>query len=136
MIEQLAQSSGTILGFKVSGRLHDEDFQTTYLPLIAAAAVHGQIGILVEFADDFSGWDAHALWDEVTYHTKYVRNIKRMALVGDAKWLEWMSKLSKGLPVIDVRHFPASEIRAAWDWLGNFGQRNEEPLSEGDQLSS
>jgi hypothetical protein len=35
---------------------------------------------------NFAGWDLPALWDEVSYHTKYVFNIKRMALFGGAKW--------------------------------------------------
>ena len=117
MIERLSQSSETVLGFIASGKLTDADFQDAYLPHVAAAAERGDVGILVQFADDFAGWDLHALWDEVSYHTKYARNIKRMALVGDGRWQGWLAKLTKPLPFLEVRYFPNADIDAAWAWL-------------------
>ena len=43
MIERLPQSSGKVLGFKMSGRLHDEDYQK-FVPVIdAAVAKEGKI---------------------------------------------------------------------------------------------
>ena len=53
MIEKLARTSQSIVGFKVSGKLHHEDFRKDFLPQIAAAAEQGEIGILVQFANDF-----------------------------------------------------------------------------------
>jgi hypothetical protein len=117
MIERLPENSSATLGFRVSGKLHDADFQQTFLPAVAAAAERGDVGILIQFADDFAGWDLHALWDEVSYHTRYARNIKRMALVGDARWQEWLARLSRPLPSLEVRYFPAVESAAAWGWL-------------------
>jgi hypothetical protein len=117
MIEKLARTSQSVVGFNVSGKLRDEDFRKDFLPQIAAAAEQGEIGILVQFANDFAGWDLPALWDEISYHTKYVFNIKRMALVGDAKWQEWLAKLAKPIPIAEIRHFRTSDIDAAWDWL-------------------
>ena len=94
MIEKLTRTSQSVLGFNVSGKLSDEDFRKEFLPQLAVAAEQGEIGILIRFANDFAGWDLPALWDEISYHTKYAFNIKRMALVGDAKWQEWLAKHS------------------------------------------
>lgn len=118
MITRIPHPSQTVLGFIASGKLRDDQFQNDYLPLIAAAVhEHGKIGILIQFAEDFAGWDVHALWDEIDYHTRYALNIKRMALVGDARWQQWIAKLSKLLPLVEVRSFAPSEIDAAWEWL-------------------
>jgi len=125
MIEGLPESSPTILGFRVSGKLHDDDFQSTFLPEVAAAAERGDVGILIQFAEDFAGWDLHALWDEVSYHTRYARNIKRMALVGDARWQEWLARMSRPVPFLEVRYFPNAGIAAAWEWLRILVQHRE-----------
>ena len=117
MIEKLARTSQSVLGFNVSGKLSDEDFRKDFLPQLAIAAEQGEIGILIQFANDFAGWDLPALWDEISYHTKYAFNIKRMALVGDAKWQEWLAKLAKPIPITEIRHFRSSDIDAGWDWL-------------------
>lgn len=60
MIEQLPQSSERVLGFKMSGKLHDADYKN-FVPVIdAAVAKGGKIRLLAQF-HDFQGWDLHAL---------------------------------------------------------------------------
>jgi hypothetical protein len=48
MIEQLPESRGKILGFKMSGKLHDEDYKT-FVPLIDSAAKEGKVQRLAQF---------------------------------------------------------------------------------------
>ena len=64
MIEQLHQTSEKVLGFKMSGKLHDEDYKR-FVPLVdAAIAKDGKVRLLAQF-HDFHGWDLHALWDDI-----------------------------------------------------------------------
>ena len=54
MIEQLPQSSEMVLGFKMSGKLHDADY-TIFAPVIDAAVDKGgKIRLLAQF-HDFQG---------------------------------------------------------------------------------
>ena len=48
MIEQLPQSSQRILGFKMSGRLHDEDYRK-FVPVIDAAVAKQRQTVQVRF---------------------------------------------------------------------------------------
>jgi hypothetical protein len=117
MIEPLPQSSDKNLGFKLSGKLHDEDYQT-FVPLIdAAAAKHGKIRLLAQF-HDFHGWDAHALWDDIKFSTTHCTKIERIALVGEKKWEQWMAKVCKPFTMAKIKYFDAAEIDSAWAWLG------------------
>ena len=116
MIEQLPQSSEGILGFKLSGKLHDEDYKT-FVPLIdAAVAKHGKIRLLAQF-HDFHGWDAHALWDDIKFATTHCRAMEKIALVGEKKWEEWMAKVCKPFTLAKIKYFDASQSAAAWAWL-------------------
>jgi acyl-CoA-binding protein len=117
MIEQLPESSGKILGFKLSGKLHDEDYKK-FVPLIdAQAAKDGKLRLLAQF-HDFHGWDLHALWDDIKFSTTHCTKIERIALVGEKKWEAWMAKVCKPFTMAKIRYFDAAEINAAEAWLG------------------
>jgi hypothetical protein len=117
VIEQLPQSSEKVLGFKMSGKLHDEDYKK-FVPLVdAAVAREGKVRLFAQF-EDFHGWDLHALWDDIKFAATHCTKIDRIALVGDRKWEEWMAKVCKPFTLAKVRYFDASEVEAAWAWLG------------------
>jgi hypothetical protein len=116
MIEPLAQSSDKVLGFKMSGKLHDEDYKV-FVPLVdAAIAKGGKARILAQF-HDFHGWDAHALWDDIKFSTTHCTKIERIALVGDTTWEKWMARICKPFTMAKIRYFDAAEIEAAEAWL-------------------
>jgi hypothetical protein len=122
MIEQLPESSGKVLGFKLSGKLHDEDYKS-FVPVIDASAAEGKIRLLAWF-HDFHGWDMHALWDDTKFATKHCTTFDRIALVGDKAWEKWMAAICKPFTMAKIRYFDVTEIDAAWNWL-----REESPAA-------
>lgn len=116
MIDQLPSISDKVLGFKMSGKLHDEDYKK-FVPMIdAAAAKEGKVRLLAQF-HDFHGWDMHALWDDIKFATTHCTKIERIALVGDKTWEKWMAKVCKPFTMAKLKYFDASETDAAWKWL-------------------
>ena len=116
MITQLDTGSSKILGFKLSGKLHDEDYKT-FMPVVdAAVASQGKLRMLAQF-EDFHGWDMHAAWDDFKFGIKHYSDIDRIAMVGDEKWEEWMARLSKPFMGAAVKYFDASRIEEALAWL-------------------
>ena len=116
MIEELKRDSDKVVGFKLSGKLHDEDYKTFVPRIDAAIAEEGKVRLLAWF-HDFHGWDLHALWDDTLFATTHCTKIERIALVGDKKWEEWMAKVCKPFTMAKIEYFDASEIDAAWQWL-------------------
>ena len=117
MIETLQSPSPHILGFKLSGKLHDEDYKRLVPAVDAAIASDGKTRILAQF-HDFHGWDAKALWDDIKFSATHCTKIERIALVGDKKWEEWMAKVCKPFTMAKIRYFDAADIQAAWKWVG------------------
>ena len=116
MIEQLSGGSGNVLGFKISGKLHDADYQT-FVPLIdKAIAEHGKTRLLAQF-HDFQGWDLHALWDDVKFSTTHCTKIERIALVGEKAWEKGMATVCKPFTMAKIKYFDAGEVDAAKKWL-------------------
>jgi len=110
------KSDGPILGFKMSGKLHDEDYRQ-FVPVVETAIqAHGKVRLLAQF-EDFRGWDLHALWDDTKFATKHCADVERIALVGDKKWQEWMAKICKPFTRAKLRYFDIREAEVAWEWL-------------------
>ena len=116
MFTKLKESSGGVIGFKVSGKLTDDDYKTFIPELEKAIKLSGTIRLLWDM-EDFHGWEVHAAWDDLKYWMKYNSAIDRIAMVGDKKWEEWMVKLSKPFAKAEVKYYDHSQIREAWDWL-------------------
>ncbi len=116
MIETLPTSSDNILAFKLSGKLHDEDYKTFVPAIDAALTKHPKVRLLAQF-HDFHGWDAHALWDDVKFSTTHCTKIDRIALVGEKKWEQWMSKVCKPFTMAKIEYFDAADIGKAKAWL-------------------
>src|SRR5260370_37452143 len=116
MIEVLASPSEKVLGFKMSGKLHDADYKT-FVPLIdTAIAKQGKVRLLAQF-HDFHGWDLHALWDDIKFSTTHCTKIERIAMVGDKKWEAWKTKVGTPFTMAKSKYFDAAEMDAAWAWL-------------------
>jgi hypothetical protein len=115
MIEPLPSPSDKVLGFKLSGRLHDEDYKA-FVPAIDAAAGTGKVRLLAQF-HDFHGWDLPALWDDIKFATTHCTTFDRIALVGEKSWEKWMAKVCKPFTMAKVQYFDAADLDKAWAWL-------------------
>ncbi|NOY61922.1 MAG: STAS/SEC14 domain-containing protein [Gammaproteobacteria bacterium] len=116
MIEKLQPSRGKVIGYKLSGKLHDADYKVLVPEVEALIAQEGKIRLLA-YLHEFRGWDLRAAWDDLAFDMKHYHDLERFALVGDKKWEEWMAKLSRPFTRAEVEYFPSSEIDAAWAWL-------------------
>jgi hypothetical protein len=116
MIETLSRGNDKILGFKLSGKLHDEDYKTFVPAIDAAVAKHGKIRMLAKM-HDFHGWDAHALWDDIKFSTTHCTEVEKIALVGEKSWEKWMASVCKPFTMAKIEYFDAGDIDKAWAWL-------------------
>jgi hypothetical protein len=116
MIEQLQTGSPRIVGFKLSGKLHDADYKTFVPAIDGALAKEGKLRLLAQFYD-FHGWDLHALWDDIKFSTTHCTKLERIALVGETKWEEWMAKVCKPFTMATIKFFDVAQISDAWRWL-------------------
>jgi hypothetical protein len=116
MTEILTGLPAHTVGFKMSGKLHDEDYKK-FVPLVdAEIAREGKVNVLAQF-HDFHGWDAKALWDDIKFSTTHCTKIKRIALVGDKTWEKWMATVCKPFTLAKVKYFDVAQLDAAKAWL-------------------
>jgi len=116
MIKRLEKSKGKVIGFELSGKLHDDDYKVLVPDVEAVIAREGSVRILMHLID-FKGWDLHAAWDDMKFGIQHCHEFERIAIVGDKTWEEWMAKLSSPFTASGSRFFDPTEIDGAWDWI-------------------
>jgi hypothetical protein len=116
VLEQLTGLPAHTVGFKLGGKLHDEDYKK-FVPLVdAEIAKDGKVNVLAQF-HDFHGWDAKALWDDIKFSTTHCTKIQRIALVGEKPWEKWMAAVCKPFTMAKIKYFGAGDVDAAKAWL-------------------
>ena len=116
MITPLPQTTDRLLGFRLSGQLHNEDYRAFVPVLEAAIAKSGKIRLLAQF-EHFHGWDVHALWDDTKFSAKHCADVEKLAIVGDRVWEKWMAVVCKLFTLAKVEYFDAKDIDRAWAWV-------------------
>lgn len=116
MVETIKNTEDGLLGFKFSGKLHDEDYNKFVPTVEKAIKKHNKVKVLAQF-ENFEGWDQKAMWDDFKFGTEDARKIGRLAMVGDKKWEEWMTKIAKPFMKGKVKYFDHNQIDDAWNWL-------------------
>ena len=110
------RSAGKVAGFSFTGTLQDADYRT-FVPLVdAVAEEHGSVRLLVQL-EDFDGWEPHAASDDFEFGLRHRKTIERMAIVGEGRLVNWMTRLSRPFTDAQVRQFAPTELESAWTWL-------------------
>ena len=116
MIEEIPTPADDILAFRLSGKLHDEDYKTFVPRVDEEIKKDGSIRMLAEF-DDFDGWDTHALWDDIKFAAEHAASMEKIALVGESAWEQWMAMVCKPFTLAKIKYFDHSRMDEAWQWL-------------------
>ena len=133
MIERLRESSGGVLGFKVTGKMTDEDIKgfEPQIEFLIRDRKHKPIGILADLSQ-MHGAELKARWDEMRFLQKHTDHIARMAVVGADRWEEAMALLTAGAAVLqaETRYFDESEILRAWEWVRTSKHAEDMPVRQ------
>ncbi len=116
MIETIETGSPNVVGFKLCGKLHDEDYQKFVPKMETILTAEGKVRLFMEL-EDFHGWDLHAAWDDLKFSVKHYSGFERIAMVGDRNWEEWMASFCKPFTKAQVKYFDRLDVYAAWTWL-------------------
>ncbi len=118
MFELLPESSGTCIGFKVSGKVTEEDYDVLLGKLDEAISGHGRINILMVMGD-FEGWSGmDAAKADIKFGTHQYRQVEKAAFVGKKKWQEWAIKVMDPFTRrTDERFFDLEQLDEAWAWV-------------------
>jgi hypothetical protein len=133
MIERLKESFGGVIGFKVTGKMTDEDLKhfEPQIEILIAQRKHKPIGIVADLSA-MHGAEFAARWDEMRFLQKHTDHIARMAVVGAGKWEELVAIFTAGAAVLqaETRYFDESQILHAWEWVRTAKHAEDAPVRQ------
>lgn len=105
-----------VIATVASGKLDEKDYEK--LKQLLSEKIESEQNINWYFEmQDFDGWTAKALWEDVKIDIKLYDNYKKIAMVGDEKWEKWMSKLMKPFTSAEVKYFKLKDKKIAQEWI-------------------
>jgi hypothetical protein len=109
--------AGTV-GFRAHGQVTSADYENVIVPDVEAAfALNRKLRLLYVTAEDFTGFDPGAMWDDAKMGARHFSGWDRVALVTDVPWLRMtVTAFSFAIPA-QFRLFRAAELDEAAAWI-------------------
>ncbi len=116
MHEVLPETRSDLVALRVSGKLDETDYEMILPMLETRIEHHGKIRLYWEM-EDLKGWTVEGFGKDVGFDVRHAGDFTRIAMVGEKRWEEWMTKLMKPFTTAEVRYFSAEDRLAAQTWV-------------------
>jgi SpoIIAA-like len=122
VIAQIEGLPAGTLGFRAHGQVTSADYENVIVPDVEAAfALNRKLRLLYVTAEDFTGFDPGAMWDDAKLGMRHFSSWERIALVTDVGWLR-TTAMAFGFAVpAQFRLFHGSELDEATRWVTEAG---------------
>jgi len=118
MIEIMSESEGNTLVVKATEMLTSQDYEDVFIPhLNQLIDKYGKIRVLVYLAENFTGWELGAAWDDAVFGLQHRHDFKKVAVVGDQKWLAWATKIGSYFMDGQVATYTPVQFQDAVVWV-------------------
>lgn len=116
MLEYQQIPGTNILELTLDGKFTHQQFEDVKAQLERMFDVHGKVRIL-EVIRNVGVIEPRALWEDLTFGPKHMRDFSHVAVVADQKWVEWMTAAIRPFISPEVRFYRLAEIEHARHWL-------------------
>ncbi len=118
MVEKIPDLPDNVLGFTAKGKVTANDYEAVIIPAVEALfSRQSKVRFLYHLGEDFTGFEAAAVWDDMKLGLRHLAGWERVALVSDIEWIRAAVKVF-GLAIPgQVRVFPNREFAEATRWI-------------------
>ncbi len=116
MIDYFTTTTPTCVVAKIKGKLLGAEYRELIGKIETIIQKHGHADVALMMEElEFPEWDA--LKADAHFGVTNYRNVRRAALIGDEKWMEWFVKLISLFTRAEERFFPAGKFDEAVQWV-------------------
>ena len=118
MIEIMLESEANILFVKATEKLTARDYEEVFIPKInQLIEEYGKVRVVVLLAENFSGWEIGAAWDDAVFGIQHRNDFEKMAVVGGPKWGQWATKISAHFMNGQAAVYDIPDFQSAVAWV-------------------
>lgn len=109
-------ANDNVLEVAVTGKLTKQFYEKLVPAVDAQIEQFGKLRILFVM-QNFHGWTAGAVWEDLKFDLKHWKDIERLAIVGESKWQQGMASFCKPFTKATVKYFEHNKIDDAREWV-------------------
>jgi hypothetical protein len=118
VIAQIEGLPAGTLGFRAHGQVSAADYENIIVPDVEAAfALNRKLRLLYVTADDFTGFDVGAMWDDAKLGARHFSSWDRVALVTDVPWLRGTATAFGFAIPAEFGLFESAQFEEAMLWI-------------------
>lgn len=118
MIEKMADLPDNVLGFTAKGTVTARDYERVIIPAVEELfARRGKVRFLYHLGEDFTRFEAGAMWRDAKLGLKHLPGWERMAIVSNLEWIRAAIKIFGIVIPGQVMVFHNGELAEAKRWL-------------------
>jgi hypothetical protein len=117
MITSIETTRETLVAIRLTGTLDKQDYDRLIPVVESKIKQFGKIDLYWEMAG-VEGWNPAGLWEEVKFDLRHVNDFRKVAIVGDKKWEEWIARMIQPFTSAGIRYFDIHQKQEALAWLG------------------
>lgn len=100
----------------LKGQLHTDDYAAFTPELDRMLTKHGKLRLLLDISE-LEGVEPLVPFRDLGFDMKHYNAFERIAMVGDARWHEWLTRLGHPFTGAHLRYFEHSALESAMRWL-------------------
>ncbi len=116
MIKDLEIREGNIIYSEVSGELKKGDIKKMHPLIHEIIEKDEKIRWYFEMVN-FEGWDMEGFYEDLKMDASHANDYEKIAMVGDKKWENQLSKAMKPFTTAEVKFFVLDQKDMAWEWI-------------------
>lgn len=121
MVERMEALPEYVVGFTAKGEVTGADYEKVIIPAVEEALLrHKEVRFLYHLGEEFTGFEAKALWDDAKVGMQHYTAWERVAIVTDVRWIRVLMQAFAFLIPGKVRLFHNSELVAARQWASEW----------------
>jgi len=114
-IEIADSTDDNFIEAKITGKLTEKDYEIVIPELERRIEEYGNLRLLI-ILEDFQGWTAGALWEDIKFDFKHFHDFDKIALVGDRNWEKTATLFLKPFTGAELSYFTMEDLDEARNW--------------------
>jgi len=105
-----------IYGIELSDTLTEDDLEGLLDHIEVPLEKYTTVRFLFK-VHDVDSWDPEERWEDLAFDLRHVRDVDKVAILGDDMWEPLVDKIHFMFPESHVESFEADDEEDAWDWV-------------------
>jgi hypothetical protein len=116
MVNKIETTKDNLIAVRLTGSLTKQDYDQLIPVLESKIKQFGKVDLYWEM-EAIDGWNLGGLWEEIKFDVTHVNSFRKVAIVGDRKWEEWIARMIRPFTTAQINYYDVRQKDEAMAWV-------------------